>query len=206
MTQAHSYPWDANPADLPGFDRILLSSKYNPCKTVPVRWRWLFRIFDKINSKPVTWSIPTESLKDATVQNARCRYLLMIFSHPLFVQNFNYLLMENVLLKAKKNFKRHRSNRPCGQIDFNTINRRYISCFNNNSSICFAVDWWSHRVADGFVVDFIRLLINRKERTAAKDDIHGKVLVKGTEAPVPRGKSFTADNTSVITNNNGSLK
>jgi hypothetical protein len=30
MTESHGFPWDPNPADGPGFDRILLSSRFNP--------------------------------------------------------------------------------------------------------------------------------------------------------------------------------
>src|SRR5574339_122146 len=30
MTESHYFPWEANAEDIPGFDRILLSSRFNP--------------------------------------------------------------------------------------------------------------------------------------------------------------------------------
>src|SRR5690349_1189838 len=32
MTESHFFPWQPNPEDLPGFDRILLSSKFKPAQ------------------------------------------------------------------------------------------------------------------------------------------------------------------------------
>jgi hypothetical protein len=55
MTEAHDFPWEADPADLPGFDRILLSSAFLPEKERLCGSDGYTVSYDKIKCKPVTW-------------------------------------------------------------------------------------------------------------------------------------------------------
>lgn len=205
MTQAHSYPWDANPADLPGFDRILLSSKYNPAKQFPCGGDGYSGSFDKINSKPVTWSIPTESLKDATVQNAWLQIFIDDFQSPSFCSKFQLFINGKRFVEGEKILNAIDQTGPVGKLISIPLTEDIYPALTTFPSVSLLIDE-ATGAADGFAVDFIRLLINRKRENSCKGDIHGKVLVKGTEAPVPGAKVFTADNTSVITNNNGEFE
>ena len=70
MTETHPFPWELNTLDLPGFDRILLSSKYNQNNQKGCGADGYSNAFDKVKCKPVAWIIPTDILKGATIQNA----------------------------------------------------------------------------------------------------------------------------------------
>ena len=60
--------------------------------------------------------------------------------------------------------------------------------------------------ADGFAVDFIRLLINRKRENSCKGSIKGRVLEKGTDKAIAGAKVFAAENAAVVANSNGAFE
>jgi hypothetical protein len=62
MSESHPYPWDFNPSDFQGFDRILLSSKFNPNKTQDCGGDGCSGSFDAVKCKLVRWKIPTDAL------------------------------------------------------------------------------------------------------------------------------------------------
>jgi len=71
-----------------------------------------------------------------------------------------------------------------------------------NNTLSFRIDE-STGAADGFAIDFIRLLVNRKRENACKGDIKGRVIDKNTEMPIAKAKVWLADNNSTTTNGNG---
>jgi len=70
MTESHYFPWEAHPEDKPGFDRILLSSKFKPGGEFPCGGNGYSVSYDPILTKPVTWMLPTDVLRGATIKNA----------------------------------------------------------------------------------------------------------------------------------------
>jgi len=88
-TEAHSYPWDANPGDLPGMDRILLSSQYNPNANHECSGDGYSGSYDPDKSKPVAWNIPLDALQGANISNAFLQIFMMIFSRQACVRNLN---------------------------------------------------------------------------------------------------------------------
>ena len=57
--------------------------------------------------------------------------------------------------------------------------------------------------ADGFAVDFIRLLVYRNRENSCKGDISGRVLEKSTGLPLAHAKVWLADSRNVTANANG---
>jgi hypothetical protein len=62
LTEAHEYPWEPNRADQPGFDRILLSSRFNPAEPKGCGADGYSAADDAVTSKPLTCTIPTAAL------------------------------------------------------------------------------------------------------------------------------------------------
>lgn len=71
-----------------------------------------------------------------------------------------------------------------------------------NDSFSFKIDE-STGAADGFAVDFIRLLVNRKMENTCKDDFQGRVLEKDTDMPLAGAKVWLANNRSTTANSRG---
>lgn len=205
MTEAHGYPWDANPADLPGFDRILLSSKYDPAKDHPCGTDGYTGSFDKEKCKPVTWTIPTDALKAASVQNAWLQIFIDDFQSPTFCSKFQLFVNGKHFVEGEKILNAIDQTGPVGKLISIPLTEDIYQALPAANSIAILIDE-ANGAGDGFAVDFIRLLVNRKRENSCKGNIHGKVLVKGTEAPVPGAKVFTSDNTAVTTGSKGEFE
>lgn len=205
MTESHAFPWELNPSDLPGFDRILLSSKYNPVNQKDCGADGYSNAFDKIKCKPVTWSIPTDALKGATVQNAWLQIFIDDFQSPSLCSKFQLQINGKRFVEAEKLLNAIDQTGPVGKLISIPLTEDFYPLLLNNNSISLLIDE-STGAGDGFAIDFIRLLVNRKRENSCKGTVRGKVLEKNTEAPVVNAKVFTAENTVATTNTNGEFE
>jgi OmpA-OmpF porin, OOP family len=202
MTEAHSYPWDAKEEDAAGFDRILLSSKYNPGKNHPCGGDGYSGSWDAKKSKPVSWSIPTSALNGITVQNAYLQIFIDDFQSPSFCSKFNLFINGKRFVEGEKILNAIDQTGPVGKLVSIPLAEEFYSTLASSNSISLLIDEATGS-ADGFAVDFIRLLVNRKRENACKGNIRGRVLEKGSEKPIAGARVFTAENAAVETNSNG---
>lgn len=205
MTQAHMYPWDVNPADLPGFDRILLSSKFNPDKNQPCGADGYTASFDKLKSKPVAWNIPADALKNTAIQNAWLQIFIDDFQSPTFCSKFQLFINGKRFIEGEKLLNAIDQTGPVGKLISIPLTEDLYPVIAAGNNISLLIDE-ATGAADGFAVDFIRLLVNRKRENSCKGNIRGKVFEKGTETPIAGAKVFTADNTTVTTNARGEFE
>ena len=205
MTQAHMYPWDLNPADIPGFDRILLSSKFNPDKNQDCGADGYTGSFDKVKSKPVAWTIPAAAVKDATIQNAWLQIFIDDFQSPSFCSKFQMFINGKRFVEGEKMLNAIDQTGPVGKLISIPLTEDLYPVIASGNNLSLLIDE-ATGAADGFAVDFIRLLVNRKRENSCKGNIRGKVLEKGTEKPIAGAKVFTADNTTVISGGSGEFE
>jgi len=78
------------------------------------------------------------------------------------------------------------------------LSEDFFTALNSSKTLSVKIDE-ATGAADGFAIDFLRLLINRKRENSCKGNIHGRVLVKDSDEPVKGARVFTADNISVTT-------
>jgi OOP family OmpA-OmpF porin len=205
MTESHSYPWDVNPLDLQGFDRILLSSKYDPAKTQDCGSDGYTASFNKIHSKPVAWNIPTEVLKGAAIQNVYLQIFIDDFQAPSLCSKFQLLINGKRFVEAEKLLNAIDQTGPVGKLISIPLTEDFFSQLSGTHNINLLIDE-STGAADGFAIDFVRLLVNRKLENSCKGDIKGKVWEKDSEKPIAGAKIFTSDNRFVETNTNGEFE
>ena len=205
MSESHPYPWDINPSDLPGFDRILLSSKFNPNKTQDCGGDGYSGSFDAVKCKPVSWKIPTDALKGATIYNVYLQIFIDDFQAPSLCSKFQLLLNGKRFIEGEKILNAIDQTGPVGKLISIPLTEDFFSVLANSQNISLLIDETTG-AADGFAIDFIRLLVNRKRENTCKGNIRGRVLIKDTETPIAGAKVFTAENTSVVTNDNGEFE
>jgi outer membrane protein OmpA-like peptidoglycan-associated protein len=205
MTESHSYPWDINTADLPGFDRILLSSKYNPAKVGSCGGDGYSGSFNAVKCKPVTWKIPTEVLAGATVKNAYLQIFIDDFQAPSLCSKFQLLINGKRFVEGEKMLNAIDQSGPVGKLISIPLTEDFYQLLSATNSMSILIDE-STGAADGFAIDFIRLLVNRKRENTCKGNVRGKVLEKDTETPIAGAKVFTAENQAVVTNSNGEFE
>jgi hypothetical protein len=205
MTESHSYPWEINPGDLPGFDRILLSSKYNQAKTQDCGSDGYSASFDKTKSRPATWKIPTEVIKGATIRNIYLQIFIDDFQAPSLCSKFQLLINGKRFVEAEKLLNAIDQTGPVGKLISIPLTEDFYPLLSNSDNITLLIDE-ATGAADGFAIDFVRLLVNRKLESTCKGNIRGKVWEKDSEKPIAGAKIFTSDNRSVETNADGQFE
>ncbi|MBN8577010.1 MAG: OmpA family protein [Cytophagales bacterium] len=202
MTQAHPYPWEPVATDLPGFDRILMSSNYKPGKATPCDGDGYSFAYNAVTSKPVPWKIPTTVLKGATIQNAYLQIFMDDFQPLTFCSKYQMLLNGKRFIEGERVLNAIDQTGPVGKLVSIPLNEEYYNVLATGEGITVLIDEATGS-ADGFAIDFIRLLVNRKRENSCKGTIHGRVLIKGTEAPIAGAQVYTVDKVTVKTNAQG---
>lgn len=205
MTTSHNFPWEINEADLPGFDRILLSSKYNPVKGGKCGGDGYSGSFNKVKCKPVSWKISTDILKDVTIKDVYLQIFIDDFQAPSFCSKFQLLINGKRFVEGEKLLNAIDQTGPVGKLISIPLTEEFYPILSSAAGISILIDE-STGSADGFAVDFIRLLVNRKRENSCKGNIKGKVFIKDSETPVAGAKVFTSENIFVETNSNGEFE
>lgn len=201
-TDAHSYPWDARSEDLPGFDRILLSSSYKTNASKPCGEDGYSGSYHPVHSKPVPYSIPTTLLKGATIQNAFLQIFLDDFQSPSFCSKFQVTLNGRRFAEAEKLLSFLDQTGPIGKLVTIPIPEEFFSDLIEKNALVFFIDDVKGS-GDGFAIDFIRLLVNRHRTNTCKGNIRGRVIEKETERPIAGAKVFLVDQSRVETDAEG---
>ena len=205
MTESHYFPWDANPEDLPGFDRILLSSKFNPTKEQRCSSDGYTGSYDPTKTKPVPWTILTDALKGVTIQNAFLQIFIDDFQSPTFCSKFQLTLNGKRFVEGEKLLNAIDQTGPVGKLIAIPLTEEFYTLLTENNTITLLIDE-STGAADGFAIDFIRILVNRKRESSCKGNIAGRVVEKDTYQPIAKAKVITAENIEVVTNSNGEFQ
>jgi len=202
MTQAHAFPWDAHQEDQPGFDRILLSSKFSPTAERTCGGDGYSGAFNPKTSKPVVYAIPTRSLQGATVSNAFLQVFIDDFQAPSMCSTFQVTINGSRCAECEKVFNAIDQTGPVGKLVTIPLPEEFFAALTTKATLDVKVDETTG-AADGFAIDFIRLLVNRKRENACKGTVRGAVLVKDTERPVGNARVTLADGTSAQTDAKG---
>jgi outer membrane protein OmpA-like peptidoglycan-associated protein len=202
MTESHEYPWEPRPGDQPGMDRILMSSKYNPEVEHPCGGDGYSGNLDPARTKPVTWSLPTTVLKGALIKNAFLQIFIDDFQAPSFCSGFRLFINGNRFAEGEKMLNAIDQTGPVGKLLTVPLPEEFYPQLTTKDSFTFKIDE-ATGAADGFAVDFIRLLVNRNRENTCKGDIIGKVLEKDSEIPVTGARIWLPDKRAATADNEG---
>lgn len=203
MVDSHGYPWDPKADDLPGMDRILLGSKFNPKKEV-CGGDGYSGSYDPKTSKPVPFKLPTAALKDVTIANAFLQIFIDDFQAPSMGSHFQVTLGGKRFTEAEKVLNAIDQTGPVGKLVTIPVPEEFYADLTGKPEVAIAIDE-TKGCADGFAIDFVRLLVNRKRENTCKGSIRGRVLAADGDAPIAKARVFLADKTSVETDADGNF-
>jgi outer membrane protein OmpA-like peptidoglycan-associated protein len=203
MTESHSYPWDTDPNESSGFDCILMSSKFDPNADHPCGSDG-YSGYELAWAKQVTWTIPTTILKDATINNAILQIFIDDFQAPSFCSKFNLFINGNRFAEGERMLNAIDQTGPVGKLLSVPLPEEFYNQLLTRNSFDFSIDEVTG-AADGFAVDFIRLLINRNRENTCKGDITGIVQEKNTSIPIEGAKVWLPDGRSTTSGENGTF-
>lgn len=202
MSDVHAYPWDAAKADMAGFDQILLSSKFNPAKAQACGADGYSLSYDASKSKPVTYSIPTDKLKGASVKNAYLQLFIDDFQAPSLCSKYQVTVNGIRFVECEKLINAIDQTGPVGKLITVPVPEEFFASLTGKTALLLKIDE-ANGAADGFAIDFIRLLINRKRENTCKGNIQGFVIDRSSNRPVANASVTLADKTSTRTNAEG---
>lgn len=200
LTDVHNYPWKGTNTDLPGMDRIMVSSKgINKDECGSDGYSFAVGEFTK---GPVRVSIPTALIKDVDINNAWLQLFIDDFQAPVFCSRFRMMLNNVVFLEGEQILNAVNQTGPVGKLVTIPIPQEFHSLLNKGNALNLMIDE-INGVPDGFAIDFIRILINRVRENTCKGDINGFVIDKETQLPVENALVTAGDGQSTKTNNKG---
>ncbi|MEZ4826669.1 MAG: OmpA family protein [Bacteroidia bacterium] len=202
MTMPHYFPWDANPTDLPGFDRILLSSKFKPATAFNCGGDGYSGNYNPALTNPVEWALPTVAIKNTTISNAWLQIFIDDFQAPVFCSKFHMTLNGTRFVEAEKLLNAIEQTGPVGKLVSFPVPEEFYPALLSGNPLKIKIDE-VNGVADGFAVDFIRLLINRKRENTCMGSVRGVVVDKETMQPISGARVFSADKSAVKTDAEG---
>ncbi|MDX2250146.1 MAG: OmpA family protein [Bacteroidia bacterium] len=205
MTDSHFFPWDVRSEDLPGFDRILLSSKFDPNTAYNCGADGYSGNYNPENlelTRPVEWSLPIDMIKETTINNAWIQVFIDDFQAPVLCSKFQMTINGIRFVEAEKLFNAIEQTGPVGKLISIPLPEEFYPSLRSGNTLKIKIDEIDG-VADGFAVDFIRLLINRKRENSCVGNVRGYVLDKETQQPIANATVFSADKSSVKTDAEG---
>lgn len=202
MTQSHEWPWDARPGDLPGMDRILMSSKFRPDHENACAGDGYAGSFDKVKTKPAPYRLPLAGVKGVTVQNAFLQVFIDDFQAPTTCAKYQVTLNGKRFVEFERLINAIDQTGPVGKLLTVPLPEEFFGELTDKPELVVSIDE-STGASDGFAVDFVRLLVNRKRLDTCRGNVTGIVFDKETTTPIAGARVSTADQQSVLTDAEG---
>ncbi len=205
MTSSHFFPWEADPNEMAGFDRILLSSKFkkdinpNDCSSDGYAAG-----AESPLTPPAEFSLSLKSINGATIKDAYLQLFIDDFQAPVFCSRFIITLNGNRFVEAEKLINAIEQTGPVGKLVTIPIPEQFYPEFAKNE-LRIKIDE-ATGAHDGFALDFIRLMINRTRENSCKGDVEGIVTNKQSGEPIAKATVFLSDKTMVTTDARGHYK
>jgi outer membrane protein OmpA-like peptidoglycan-associated protein len=202
MTEAHAYPWDPPAKDVAGLDRILLSSKFKASANGGCSADGYSGSFDAKKTRPVALKLPLASLKGATVRDAALQLFIDDFQAPSMCSRFVVTLNGRRFAEAERLLNAIDQSGPVGKLVTLPLPEEFFADLVGKPELVLLVDE-AKGAADGFALDFVRLLVNRKRENTCRGDVVGRVQDKETGDALAGARVWLADKTSVVTDAEG---
>ena len=195
----------ASVADSTGFDRILFSTNYNPGAEKIFGKDTHSDSYDPLNSKPKNWVLQTSDLRDYPIIDAYLQLYVADFQAPRFGSKFQFQINEKRFVEAERILNNiNQSNQP-GKLLNIPLTPEFYGMLTTQDSLNILLDEVTG-AADGFAVDFLRVLINRNTLNLCKSTLKGKVLNKETGKPIRGVLVSTLSSKMIETDANGEFE
>lgn len=203
MSQSHEWPTNqAGPGDVAGTDRVVLSSKLKPSAPKGCGADGYSGTWDPKRSKPVPFKLPLSVLKGVQIKNAFVQLFIDDFQSPSLCSRFRVELNGKRFVELEKLLNAIEQTGPVGKLITVPIPEEFHADLTSKPELVIALDE-ALGVPDGWAIDFVRLLVNRKRENTCKGTLRGLVVTKGSDTPVPTARITLADGTSATSDAEG---
>jgi OOP family OmpA-OmpF porin len=202
MTETHPYPFAPKAGDLEGFDRMIVSSKFKPGANAKCGGDGYSSSETPAPSRPITYAIPVDSAKGAAVTSAYLQLFIDDFQAPVFCSKFEVTLNSTRFVEAERILNGIEQTGPTGKLVTLKVPEEFYPAIAAGGAMRLRIDD-VNGAADGFAIDFIRLLVNRRREGVCAGDVAGVVRDKETGTPIRGARVGAADAAPVTTDADG---
>jgi len=190
----HSFPWETDPQEILGMDMILTPSstgtKEAPCSGDGYSGEFQ-NLLEKYGRTTFPFHIPLKTPEAKNISAATMMLFIDDFQAPVFCSKFEVLLnnrrapfLESIINSAEQSG-------PIGKLITVKVPDDFLNELSKDTLHLF-IDDPTTAAADGFAVDFIKILINPKSANQIKGGLGGIVVDDETNEPI-EGASISVD-------------
>jgi OmpA-OmpF porin, OOP family len=177
-TQVHPYPWEADPSDPKGTDKIMIGKSFkagnSPCDEDGYSGSAQV-------AEPIT--LPTTTLKATTINNAALIIFIDDFQAPVFCSSFQVTLNGVRFPEAEQLINAIEQTGPIGKLIIIPLTDNLLPLLKSDN-LALKIDDVQSKAGDGFAIDFVKLVVNYKPTFTCIGDVVGVVKDEETEAPI----------------------
>jgi OOP family OmpA-OmpF porin len=204
LSDSHPWPTEIIESDLPGMDRIMVSSKFKGENKSNCLGDGYSASVDLSKSAPVNYNLPTDKLKGVEIKNAYLQLFIDDFQAPSMCSRFTITLNGKRFAEGERMLNAIDQTGPVGKLITIPLPEEYYSALVTQPVLAIRIDE-SVGAADGWAIDFIRLLINRNRANTCKGSARGTVREKGTDRALSGVRVSTSENMSTVTDAEGNF-
>jgi outer membrane protein OmpA-like peptidoglycan-associated protein len=201
VREAHGWPWDAPTGDTPGMDRILLSSKFNPDRPEGCGGDGYAGSYNPALTKPVPFTLPTDGLKGITIRDAYLQLFIDDFQSPGICSKFQVTLNGTRFVEAEKVLALIDQTGPVGKLITLRVPEEFFPTLQTGT-LTLMIDETAG-APDGWAIDFVKLIVNRKSTTVCKGSVNGYVIDAETNEAISGAVVSTSFGTSTKSDSEG---
>lgn len=178
LTDPHSYPWETDPGDPEGTDRIMVVSGFSDNQSGSTDGYTQSTARPENSVRPVVFRFPTEGVK---VNAASLQLFVDDFQAPVFETKFTATVNGTRFPGLEKLLNSLNQTGPVGKLITVNLPPEMLEAVKSGK-LSILIDDAVTGAGDGFAIDFVRILINPKASGNRK--ISGKVSDKATGKPL----------------------
>jgi outer membrane protein OmpA-like peptidoglycan-associated protein len=200
-TYSHSFPWDVQPEDARGTDRIMVPTSYKYGSYTGSEGYTGTTSRPANNPQPI--SIPLAEVKNVQVDSADLQLFIDDFQAPAFNSKFQVKVNGLRFTEAEKMISRINQTGPIGKLIIIRLTPELLQKLSGESLI-IAIDDPVSKQGDGFAIDFVKLVINPKYMYRGK--VTGRVIDAVTRQPIANATAAVAGHGSAVTDAEGNFE
>lgn len=160
-TFVHDWPFNINPADAPGTDRVMLPSSFAKDQGRAPCLGDGYSTADVNKFKVVSLNMPLASIKDANIKSAALLMFVDDFQSPSFCSRFRVWFNGKRFSAVEKILEGIDQTGPIGKMIYAKLPAELLSELKKDKLI-ISIDDSTTYAGDGYAIDFVKLLINPK--------------------------------------------
>lgn len=198
-TNAHPYPWDADDTELGGFDRILNSTSYHQNRELAPCGGDGYSDAMTEFTRPHLLNMNLKALKNTNITSANLMIFVDDFQSVVICSQFKVYINGTRFIGMERVLNHLDQSGPIGKL-VNVKLPDYMLPLLKSDQLSILIDDSTSYAADGYAIDFVKLLVNPKMNRMCRGNVKGVVYIRDTDTPIPNATLEIPDIGTVKTN------